>query len=122
VNAIVRAATTYIDETAVAWVVYLAPGFLVAVAVPGKAGLFAVGLGLAARAQRPQRLPEADLPDHGHDQVPRLRGQAIDAAWDAHLGAASEGFRQIGERVRSWVAGPAQVDSSTPAAGSAATR
>jgi hypothetical protein len=162
VNAIVRAATTYIDETlfsyrlargegnpwetardglvyygqnarevlktalwvvvldkvltAVAWAVCLAPGFLIAAAMPGKAGLFAVGLGLLlALNLRSAFLKPLFLIMVMTKFHVCVRGQAIDAAWDARLGAASEGFRQIGERARSWVAGPAPVARPAPA-------
>lgn len=153
VNAIVRAATTYIDETlfsyrlargdvnpwisareglvyycqnarevlktalwvvvldkvltAVAWVVCLAPGFLISRAVPGNAGLFALGLGLLLalnlRAAFLKPLFLVMVMTKFHVCV---RGQAIDETWDGRLASASDKFREIGERARGWVAGP----------------
>jgi hypothetical protein len=91
-------------------VVCLAPGVLIAAAVPGKAGLFAVGLGLLLalnlRSAFLKPLFLIMVMTRFHVCV---RGQAIDPAWEARLGAASEGFRQIAERARSWAAGPAPV-------------
>ncbi len=153
VNAVVRAATTYIDETlfsynlargdenpwntaregliyycqnsrevlktavwvvvldkvltAAAWAICLVPGFLVSALVPGKAALFAFGMGLLLalnfRSAFLKPLFLIMVMTKFHVSV---RGQAIDAAWDARLSSTTGKFQEIAEKARTWVAGP----------------
>lgn len=101
--------------TAVAWVICLAPGFLLASVVPGPAGGVALGIGLLlalnVRAAFLSPLFLVMVMTRFHVAV---RGQAIDATWDARLGAVSDEFQEVAEKARTWVSG---APGTRPAAG-----
>jgi len=153
VNAVVRAATSYIDETlfsyglarggdnpwttareglvyygqnarevlktaawvvaldkvltALAWVVCLAPGFLVAGLVPGHAAGLAVfaGLLLALNLRSAFLKPLFLIMVMTKFHV-SVRNQPIDATWDARLASISGKFTQIAENARRWTTSP----------------
>jgi hypothetical protein len=106
--------------TAIVWGVCLAPGFLVAALVPGRGAAVAFGVGLLLalnfRAAFLKPLFLIMVMTRFHVAV---RGQAIDATWDARLAGVSGAFGQIAERARTWVAGrpaPAPPPTAAPTA------